>query len=452
MQKTPEQIAEKALAHHKKMTETPVVKLILTLGLPTTLSMLVTNIYNMADTYFVGSLGESAQGAIGIVFTLQAVIQAVAFMLGHGSGTFVAKELAGGDANKAGEYVSTALAVGGIVGLVFTAVGLPLLSPIMRALGSTSTILPYARDYGLWILLACPFIVCSIVLNNNLRYEGKALYAMIGLTSGAALNIGLDYALVIGADMGVYGAGLATAVSQAAGFFLLLFFYLKMAQSPLSVRRVSRKFGTYAAILRVGTPSLLRQGLNAASGGVLNHLTRPYGDSALAAVSIVNRYTALVTSVGLGIGQGFQPLASYNYSAQKYDRVKKGLFATMGMGFAVLIVCSVLGLTCARPIVRLFQKEPAVVDIGARALKYASLGLPFFCLSMPVNMLYQSIRNAGIASLLSMLRSGIVLIPVSFAFSALFGLSGIIAAQPAADVIAALLSIPFIVRFVRKNA
>ena len=182
--------------YYKKMTETPVSKLIISLGIPTTISMLVTSLYNMADTYFVGELGESQQAATGILFTLQAIIQAVAFMLGQGSGTMVSKALADKNKKEASEYVSTAFFTALAAGTVLMILGLIFINPFMRILGSTETILPYARQYGFWVLVAAPFMTCSFVLNNNLRYEGKAFYAMIGLTTGGILNIFGDFLLI----------------------------------------------------------------------------------------------------------------------------------------------------------------------------------------------------------------------------------------------------------------
>lgn len=335
---------ETAQKHYEKMTQTPVVKLIVQLGLPTTLSMLITNIYNMADTYFVGTLGQSEQGAIGIVFTLQAIIQAVAFTLGHGSGTYVAKELADKNTQKATTYVSSAFFLGGAFGIVFGVFGLIFLQPFMRLLGSTETILPHACDYGMWALISCPFLICSLVLNNNLRYEGKAFFSMIGLVSGGVLNIALDYVFVVICNMGVFGAGMATAISQVVSFGLLLFFYMKMAQSTISVKEVSKDVKQYLAIFRTGAPSFVRQGMNAISGGVLNHLARYYGglvdaaDATIDAMSIVNRVSSLVFCVGLGICQGLQPVASYNYQLKLYSRVKKALGATCIICFAIILM------------------------------------------------------------------------------------------------------------------
>lgn len=305
------------------MTETPISKLILQLGIPTTISMLITSIYNMADTYFVGTLGESAQAATGVLFTLQAIIQGLAFMFGHGGGTFISKELADRNTDRASMYISSSFFVGGFVGAIILAVGLLFLEPLVLLMGSTRTILPHAMDYGLWVLISCPFMICSMILNNGLRYEGKAFYAMFGLTAGGLLNILGDYLLVACYGMGVYGAGLATAVSQMISFVILLIMYHKMAQSKIRFRFISKEIQTYVSICRIGLPSLIRQGLTSATTGILNNLTKPFGDAAIAAMGVVSKYSMFLMCVGLGMGQGFQPVAAFNYRAKKYDRVKK---------------------------------------------------------------------------------------------------------------------------------
>ena len=438
-------------SHYQKMTQTPVSRLIIRLGIPTTISMLITSIYNLVDTYFVGTLGESQQAATGILFSLQTIIQAIAFMLGHGSGTFVAKALADKNKKEATEYVSSAFFTGAIAGIVLLLGGLCCLRPLMRLLGSTETILPYACDYGFWVLVACPFLICSMILNNNLRYEGKAFYAMIGLTTGAILNIFGDYLLIRVFHLGVFGAGMATAISQMVSFLILLVLYKRMAQGSISIRAMSRKASVYFSIVKVGFPSLIRQGLTSLSNGLLNNLTKPFGDAAIAAMSVVGRFYSLVLCVGLGIGQGFQPVASFNYQAKKYRRVKQGLIFTSVLGFMVVAFLSTLSLIFAEEIVYLFQPSDAAVRIGAPALRYASLGLLAMPLSVPINMLYQSIRKAGTASFLSILRSGLAFIPVLLVGVHFFGILGIQIAQPLGDIITGLISVPFIVYFLKKT-
>ena len=438
---------DRSEAYHKKMTEQSVSKIIISLGIPTTISMLITNIYNMADTYFVGGLGDSAQAATGILFTLQCIIQAIAFMLGHGSGTFVAKYLALRNLDRASTYTTTAFVAGGTMGLLMTSLGLAFLEPFLRFLGSTETILPYAKDYGTWILISCPFLICSLVLNNVLRYEGKAFYAMFGLTAGGILNIAGDYILIKVLNMGVYGAGLSTAISQVISFILLLTLYLKYAQSRISFKLMAKEAEVYLNIFKMGLPSLIRQGLTSVSNGLLNNLIKPFGDAPIAAMSIVQKYSSFVMCVGLGIGQGYQPFASFNYELKEYDRVKKGSKFLIVFGTVAVGVLATVGFIFAPTIVSLFQKDVEVIAVGTPAMRYASIGLWFLPISVACNMLYQSIRKAAMASSMAILRSGAVLIPVLLLTSALWGLEGIIMAQGVADVLTGIITLPFFIRF-----
>ncbi|MBR3844429.1 MAG: MATE family efflux transporter [Clostridia bacterium] len=442
---TPEQM------HYNKMTKTPLVKLIVSLGIPTTISMLVTNIYNMVDTYFVGTLGESPQAATGILFALQAVIQALAFMLGQGSGTMVSKALADRDKREADMYVSTAFFTGISLGVVMMVLGFIFLTPLLNILGSTTTILPYAKQYGSCVLLSCPVMIGSFILNNNLRYEGKAFYAMIGLVSGSILNIFGDWLLVSVIPLGILGAGIATAVSQLISFIILLYFYAKKAQSTITYKAIAKKSTPYITIGKVGFPALIRQGLNSFSNGLLNNITRPYGDAAIAAMSIVNRFSAFVMCVGLGIGQGFQPVASFNYRAKEYARVKKGLLATMGIGFSMLLCIVVPGVIFSGEIVSLFQENSQVLSLGTTALRYACWGTLFLSISVPINMLFQSIRKPLISTILSVLRSGVMFIPTLLITTNLWGITGIQISQPLSDALTGLASIPFVIWFLLKK-
>ena len=441
----------KSEAYHKRMTEDSVSKIIISLGIPTTISMLITNIYNMADTYFVGGLGESAQAATGILFTLQCIIQAIAFMLGHGSGTFVAKYLAQKNLDKASSYTTTAFVVGGVMGVSLLTLGLTFLEPFLKFLGSTDTILPYAKDYGMWILISCPFLICSLVLNNVLRYEGKAFYAMFGLTAGGILNIAGDYILIKKVGLGVYGAGLATAASQMISFLILLVLYIKFAQSRISLKLMAREGEVYFNIFKMGLPSLIRQGLTSISNGLLNNLIKPFGDAPIAAMSIVQKYSSFVMCVGLGIGQGYQPFASFNYELKEYDRVKKGSKFLLTFGTIAVGALATVGCIFAPTIIALFQKDAEVIAIGTLALRYASIGLFFLPISVACNMLYQSIRKAALASVTAMMRSGAVLIPVLLITNYFGGLNGIIMAQGISDVLTGLITLPFFIRFFKKT-
>ncbi len=433
------------------MTETPVGALIIKLGIPTTISMLITNIYNMADTYFVGTLGTSASGAVGIVFGLMAVIQAVGFMLGHGAGSIISRKLGAKEADTAHLVASTSFFMSLIAGLSITVVGLAFSEPFLRLLGSTDTILPYAEDYAFWILLASPITMASFVLNNILRYEGKAALAMIGLTTGGILNIFGDYILIEIFDMGISGAGISTALSQLISFSILFSMFLrKKTQSRISLGCFKVGIKHLPAICSTGFPSLMRQGLSSVSTMLLNNAAGLYGDAAVAGMTIVNRICFFIFAVGLGIGQGFQPVCSFNYGAKKFKRVKKGFFFTWGVGEVLLSILAVIGLLLSDHLVGLFRDDPLVIEIGSFALKAQLIALFFQPLSICSNMMFQSIGKNKTATFLSALRSGLVFIPVLLISSRLIGLTGIQISQTITDVITFFVSMPFMIVFFKN--
>lgn len=437
--------------HYEFMTETPVGKLIIKLGIPTTISMLVTNIYNMADTYFVGTLGTSASGAVGVVFGLMAVLQAIGFMLGHGAGSIISRKLGAKDNETATLVASASFFTSLGAGLLITLFGLLFSTPFLKLLGSTPTILPFAKDYALWILLAAPVTMASFVLNNILRYEGKASLAMIGLTAGGVLNIFGDYVLIRIFDMGIHGAGISTAVSQFISFLILLSMFLRnKTQSKLSFKMLKKGIPQLKNICATGLPSLMRQGLSSVSTMLLNNAAGVYGDAAVAGMTIVNRICFFIFAVGLGIGQGFQPVCSFNYGAKKYKRVKKGFFFTWGVGELLLSILAVAGLFLSDYLVGIFRDDPLVVEIGSFALKAQLIALFFQPLSICCNMMFQSMGKNKIATFLSALRSGLVFIPVLLLLSETLGLTGIQISQTVTDIITFFISLPFMVIFFRN--
>jgi putative MATE family efflux protein len=342
--------------------------------------MLITSIYNMADTYFVGSLGPSAQAATGVLFTLQAIIQGIAFMLGQGSGTFISRELADRNVESASKYISSAFFIGGTTGICILTLGMLFLEPMILFLGSTETILPHAKDYGLWVLISCPLVITSMILNNGLRFEGKAFYAMFGLTAGGLLNILGDYLLVIKCSMGVFGAGLATAVSQTISFLILLFMYRKMAQSKIHIKYASKHIRDYLAICKAGFPSLIRQSLTSLTTGVLNNLTKPFGDAAIAAMSVVSRYSMFMMCVGLGMGQGFQPVAAFNYRAKKYDRVVRITYMCYFTSLFVSAAITAIIYLLRNPLFALYGVTVGTDALSAMAYNAATKRLQFHLL------------------------------------------------------------------------
>ncbi len=439
------------MTEYKRMTEGSVPKLIIRLGIPTTISMLITNVYNMADAYFVSGISVSAGGATSVVFGLMAILQAFGFMFGHGAGSYVSRLLGTKNTERASKYTSFGFFASLFSGILIMTFGLIFLKPLMRLLGSTETILPYAMKYGKYILLAAPAMTSSCVLNNVLRYEGRASLAMIGLTSGGILNIILDPIFIIGFDMGIEGAGLATAISQYVSFIILgSIFVLGKTQSKISLRRVTSEFKILLDIVITGLPSLARQGLSSVSTMVLNTSAKPFGDAAIAAMGYVGRTSSLVFSVGLGIGQGFQPVAAFNYGAEKYGRVKEGTWFTLFFGMAFIGLIAAVCFVFAPGIISIFGDEEEVVKIGSEALRIQCGALLFFPVSVVATMLFQSIGKSVQALILSCLQCGLIFIPLCSVLPSFMGVLGIELSQPIAYVLSAFVSLPMMLAFLKK--
>lgn len=437
-------------AHYEKMTGTPVQSLIVRLSIPTVLSMLVTNIYNVVDTAFVGKLGTSASGAVGIVFGFMSIIQAVGFLFGQGCGAILSRKLGQKDIKSASQTASTGFFLSLVIGTIASIFCFICIEPLVMLLGSTDTIAPYAIEYIKFILATAPLMAAGFTLNNILRYEGKAFYGMIALFSGAIMNIGGDMLFMFGLRMGISGAGLSTAISQAVSFvFLLTPFIQKKTQCTLSVKMMKVTAPHIWDIFVTGCPSLLRQGLNSLATILLNYLSGAYGDSAVAAMSIVSRVYFFIFAVALGVGQGFQPVSAFNYGAGKYRRVRDGYRFTVILSTA-LIIAGGIGVICFAPqIIWHFRNDPEVVHYGTRALRLqcvAGILMPF---TMATEMLLQSTGKKFRASLLSALRSGIIFIPALWTLAYFRGMAGIQEAQPLAFVLSVIPTAFFTVRYFR---
>ncbi len=439
-------------AEYRRMTETSVTRLVLSLSLPTVLSQMITSIYNMADTFFVTRLGDSAVGAVSIVYALQSIIQAVGFGLAMGAGSLVSRKLGEKDSEGANKYASCAFFSAFFFGLLLTLVCMINLKGLLRLFGSTETILPHAVNYAFIILLGAPMMCSSFVLNNIIRAEGKATFSMIGLTIGGVLNIILDPIFIFGADMGVAGAALATVISQCVSFFVLLSFYLtRRSIVRLSIKRISRHPGDYGLIVKTGLPTVFRQGLGSLATTLLNVQVKIYGDAAIAAVGIANKIYMLMRSLIIGIGQGFQPVAGYNYGAGKPRRVKKAFWVATALGTIVSVCASICFLFFSEPLIALFQPETAdVTRIGARMLIFMGMAIPVLGYSTFVNQLYQSLGYVKGATVLASCRQGIFFVPLILLLPHVLELDGILLTQPFADVLTFAISIPFNVYFLKR--
>lgn len=443
---------ERNKAHYIKMTETPVSKLIPRLAVPTIVSMLISSIYNMADTFFVSQLGTSASAAVGVVFSIMAIIQAVGFTIGMGSGILASSALGAKDQKRADSLVSSAIALGFVLSALLMIMGLSLNKTLMKLLGATETILPYAEAYSRYIFIACPFMIGSFILNNVLRSEGKATFAMIGITSGGILNIVLDPIFIFAFGLGTAGAAIATAISQAISFFILLSFFLKRKSNiKIGISKISKDSKLYTSILKVGLPSLSRQGLASIATTLLNVNAAAYGDAAVAAMSIAGRITAFLFSALLGFGQGFQPVSGYNWGAKRYDRVKSATIFMAFVGTAIIAILSALCFIFAKPLITLFRKDDLeVIRIGVLALRAQCLILPLTGINVTTNMALQSTAHVKSATILAMCRQGIFFIPTIIILPKIIGLAGVQIAQPVSDLFTCLLTLSFFASYLKE--
>ena len=436
---------------YKEMTETSVEKLILRLSVPTIISMLVTNIYNMADTFFVGKLGTSASAAIGIVFSLMTINQALGFMCGHGCGSNISRKLGNKQGDAAIKFASTGFFMSLFLGVLIMIIGIIFMEPLLRIMGSTDTIMPYAKSYGICILLSAPFMTGSCVLNNVLRYEGKASLAMVGLTLGGVLNIIGDPIFIFVLNMGTLGAGISTAVSQVISFFVLLsMFGGDRTVSRLRFSAISWDIKDILNILYTGLPSLIRQGMMSVSTMVLNYMSMPYGDAAIAAMSIVSRVCNFIFAIALGISQGFQPVSAFNFGAKKFKRVKRAFIFCCGLSMIILGILSVLSLIFSGHIIGLFRDDADVIGVGTFALRAQCIVLFVSPITLAASMMFQGAGENLASSIASFLRSGITFIPMVAILPRFFGIYGIQLAQPLADVVSFVVVMPLIVRFFKK--
>lgn len=441
-----------AAEKHRWMTETPIPRLVTSLAIPTTVSQLITIIYNTADTYFVSHISTSASGAVGVAFALQAVIQALGFGVSMGCSSIVSRKLGAKDVEGAQMYASSSIAAAIAMGFLLLVSGLSTLRPLMRLFGATETMLPYACDYARIILIGAPVMCTSFILSAILKSEGEARLSMVGLTTGGLVNIALDPLFIFVFKMGIAGAALATILSQGVSLVILaLMFRGDRSIIKLNFKNVSKKFSVYFDLVRIGFPTICRQGLASVSSALLNHGAAAWGgnyaDATVAAVTISNKIYMLVRSVTIGLGQGFQPVAGYNYGAGLNKRVKKAFWFATAVGTALCLLCAVgIGLNTGA-VIRWFRDDDKVVEIGSLALRFACMVMPLLAYSTFVNQLYQCLGFSVCATILASCRQGIFFVPIILLAPRFIGLTGVQLAQSAADLATCIVSVPFQIAF-----
>lgn len=434
-----------------RMTKTPIPRLIGELAVPTIISMLVTSFYNMADTFFVGKINTSATAAVGIVFPLMAMIQAFGFFCGHGSGNYISRQLGAHNFEDASKMSATGFVSAFVLGLGILVVGFLFTDPLLRIMGSTETILPYARSYMRIILIGAPYMTASLVLNNQLRFQGSTFCSMIGITTGAVLNIVLDPLFIFVLDMGVAGAALATIISQFVSFCLLITGTFRGGNLRLNLRDFSPSLKYYQNIVKGGAPSLFRQGLGSFATVCLNLMAGPYGDAAIAAMSIVTRISQFAASVVIGFGQGFQPVCGFNYGAKLFKRLQEGFWFCVKFCTSVLLVAAVCGWIFSPNLIGIFLKtDPLVIEYGSQALRLQALTFPLVGWITIANMMLQTIGKTVKASLLAMSRQFLFFVPVILTLPGFLGILGVQFSQPIADFCSFLLAVPLSISVLRE--
>ena len=453
-------IAERERKQFDKMTKSPIARLIIGLGIPTTLSMMVTSLYNLADTYFVSLIGSDAiTAAASNLLALMSIIQAIGFTFGMGSGALISRLLGKRDREGADKVFSSSLFLSCVCGLLVLILGFAFFEPMLRLLGSKAAdVLHYSKQYAVFILIAAPFMCMSFVLNNVLRAEGKAVLSMIGLVSGALVNVALDPILIFGAGMGIRGAAIATCVSQILSFVIILLMFLSgKTVVRFRLRSISKKFDVYADVISTGFPSFCRQVLaslctvflnsTAFDCGVAHYGTEEGGKAAQAALGVVQKVFMLAFSMSLGIGQGYQPVLGYNYSAKNYDRVKASYLFTLFFSMCVMLAFGVICGIFAPAVMGLFSLSPEATEIGALALRLQCIAMPLLPLNFMASITYQSLGKKAIAALLSVSRQGLFYIPTVFILPKLVGLLGVQSCQALSDLLAFFFAIPFTIMF-----
>ena len=441
----------KGLDRGRYLTETPIPQLIWRLAVPTIISMLVTGIYNSADTYFVGRISTQATAAVGLVFSVMAIIQAMGFFCGQGSGSYLSRLLGGGKRKEANQIAVTGFALALIIGCLIAAFGNLFALQLADLIGATDSARADTIAYMRIILLGAPFMIGQFVINNQLRFQGSALYAMIGLMCGAVMNIVLDPLLMFGFGLGIRGAAIATVSGQFMSFVALLIGSSKGENIHLKAGNIRFSWHNLAEIFNGGAPSLVRQGMAAVSTMLLNRVAMSWGgDAAIAGMSITTRIMMLIVSALIGFGQGYQPVCGYNYGARHYERVKEGYRYCVKWGTILMTSLGLLGFLFAGPIVGWFRDDPAVIAVGTVALRWQTAALPLLATSILTNMMLQASGKGLIASTTSSLRNGIFFIPLILILPRLFGLTGVEMTQAVADVLTFITCVPIAWRVLNK--
>ena len=426
------------------MLNEPVHKVIPKMAVPTIISFLITSIYNLADTYFVSSLGTNATAAVSVNGSLDQLIMMCGSMLAVGASSYIARLMGEGKDEKASQVLSTAFFSAFALGLLLTVFGSIFMLPMVRMLGATPTCEQYSVDYATYVLLAAPFMASNFVMNHCLRGEGSATLSMVGMSFGGILNCILDPIFIFTLDMGVAGASLATAISKLVSFAILVFPYLtRRSMLHLSIRNVLYNRDIIGNVVSVGSSSMFRSGLAVVSAILLNDIAGNISDSVLAAVGVCNKVMMFPFGIILGFGQGFQPVAGFNWGARRFDRVQASYRFSSRTALIGGAIMAALLIIFADPLIVAFAgTDPEMREVGRLCIILQCIALPLHGWVAVVNMLCAGLGNARGALLLSTARQGTCFLPILYPMAYFFGVNGVASVQAVADMLTLIPAIP----------
>lgn len=438
---------------YKRITEAKIYPLLWRMALPSMVGMIVSSVYSMTDTFFIGRLDRTELTAsVGVAFSFISIVQAIGFWFGYGSGNYISRQLGKKNAKEAQVMAATGFVLSAVVGIIILLGGLIFLKPLVLLLGGgiSDGLMEATASYLRITLISVPFMLGANVLYNELRLQGSARDSMVGLMVGMLINMILDPILIFVFDMGVEGAALASLIGQLCGFFLLWYFAGQNGNIPINIRNSKFDFDHLKEILSGGAPNFCRQGISSISAVLVNQAAGAFGESAIAGVTVALRILTMGYALVIGFGQGFQPICAINYGAGKYYRIKEAFWDTLVTTTAFLIIAATVIVFKADSLLSLFSSENAVREIGVSILKAQCTVLPFMGYYILIGMLLQNIGRFGTATLVTIAENGTFLIPVVLILPLLFGFDGLIWCKPVASVCAFLFSLMVGTRAWRK--
>ena len=434
---------KRALQKMELLGSTSIPKALLAMGIPTMVGMLVNAFYNLVDAYFVGGLGESQMGAISVVYPLGQVVVGLGLLFGNGAASYISRLLGRGDRENADKVASTALYSSVSVGAVIILISMVFLHPILKLLGATDSILPYAATYAGIYIVSCIFNVFNVTMNNIVTSEGAAKTTMCALLTGAVLNIALDPLFIYVFDLGVAGAAIATAISQVVSTCVYLtYIFRKKSVFHFRVKDCTYTKETMSEIFKIGIPTLVFQILTSVSISLINNAAGDYGDSAIAGMGVVTRLISMGSLSVFGFIKGFQPIAGYSYGAKKFDRLREAIKTSILWSTAFCVIFGVILVLFPTSIVSQFTKGDAeMIRIGAASLRANGISIMLFGFYTVYSSLFLALGKGREGFILGACRQGICFIPVILLLPMVWGLNGIMYAQPIADVLSAVITV-----------